>query len=248
MRLTARAGPKRAAAGNKGKNVMKARILIVDDEPKQVGAFAQVLEREGYEVVIAEDDAEALYLLDEFRPDLIILDIGFGYETRRGLDLLKRIRAGGETMPIIMLTGLIELVKELELSSFALNADDFVDKLKDPEVLLSRVKARLRRILQEPIEIDHYLMIDLIAGRVWVKRDGEWQEVHLEPKELELLRVLVTRPGQVIPRERLWNFFPDAEDLDATLNRYISELRKKLEPDPCHPRYILTKRGSATGS
>ena len=221
---------------------MKARILIVDDEPKQISAFARILEQEeGYGVVTAGDDAEAWYLLDEFRPDLIILDICFGYEKRKGLDLLKRIHDKDEEMPIMMLTGLADPDNELELRSFDLNATEFVSKSESTKVLKRRVKARLPRALREPVVIDDYLKMDLSADRVWVKRDGEWQEVHLEPRELELLKMLVTRPGQVIPRERLWNFFPDAQDPDATLNRYISELRKKLEPDPRHPQYILTE-------
>jgi len=217
---------------------MKARILIVDDEPEQVCPFARILKQEGHEVVIAEDDPEAWYLLDEFRPDLIILDICLGRNERGGFDLLKRIKAKDKAIPIIVLTKLRD--EEVELRSLDLKAVGIVRKASSTRVLLAHVR---RWLPSEIIPIDDCIKIDLGAHRVWVKRDGEWQEVHLEPRELELLKKLVSNPGRVITREVLWNLFPDAEDLDATLNRYISELRTKLEPDPHNPQYILTKRG-----
>ena len=217
---------------------MKARILIVDDEPEQVSAFARVLHREGYEVVIAEDDPEAWYLLDEFRPDLIILDVWLGRNERGGFDLLKRIKAKDEAVPIIVLTKLRD--EEVELRSLDLKAVGFARKASSTKVLLAYVR---RWLPQELIPIADCIKIDLGAHRVWVKRDGEWQEVDLEPREFELLNKLVSNPGRVIPREVLENLFPDAQDSAGTLNRYISELRTKLEPDPHNPQYILTKRG-----
>jgi DNA-binding response OmpR family regulator len=220
---------------------MRFRILIVDDVPQQVDALARILEQEGYEVVIAKDDLEAWYLLEVFRPDLVILDIGLGHDKRGGLDLLKRIKAKDPTIPIMMLTGQnkVDLV-DLEVRSFKLKAVDFVRKTSEPEVIVARVNARLP---QGPIEIDGRIKVDPGAQRVWVTRDGEWQEAELEPREFELLLKLVLSPVQVILREVLWELFPDAEDADGTLNRYISELRRKLEPDPRHPQYILTKWG-----
>lgn len=221
---------------------MKARILIVDDEPKQVSSFARSLEQEGYEVVIAKDDLEALYLLEVFQPDLIVLDICFGSNERKGLDILKKIREKDETIPIIMLTGLSE--DELELRSFKYDATDFVRKSINTKALLARVKARLPRALWKPTEIDGRIKTDLGNYSVKVKRDGEWEEVHLEPKEFEILKKLVSNPGRVVPRERLYEtFFPDTEDPANALSRCIYELRKELEPEPRNPQYILTKRG-----
>jgi len=223
---------------------VKAKILVVDDEPEVASSLAQSLEEKGYEVIIAEDDREALYYFDKVQPDLIILDIRFGpYDERMGLDILKEIRElkGDRATPIIMLTGLSE--EELEPLSFNLGATDFVRKSVSTKGLLARIKARLPRAIREPIVIDDRIEIDLSNNSVKVKRGDEWQRVHFEPKEFAVLRKLVLNPGRVIEREVLENSFEDAENQAKTLNSYISKLRSELEPDPRDPQYILTKRG-----
>ena len=218
---------------------MKAKILIVDDEPNS--ALAQDLEQEGYEVAIAEDEPEALYLLDESQPDLIILDIGFGYDKSKGFDIHDEIREKDRTTPIIMLTGLNG--DDFEVRSLEHKATDFVRKSVSTRVLLARVRRRLPRALRELIVIDDYIKIDASNSSVQVKRNGEWEKVHLEPKEEALLMKLLNNRGRVIVRESLENFFPDAKNPAATVRSYISVLRKQLEPDPLNPQYILTKRG-----
>jgi two-component system KDP operon response regulator KdpE len=226
------------------RKAVKAKILIVDDEPEVASSLAQSLEEKGYEVIIAKDDREALYYFDEVQPDLIILDIRFGpYDERMGLDILKEIRElkDDRTTPIIMLTGLSE--EELEPLSFNLGATDFVRKSVSTKGLLARIKARLPHALREPILIDGCIEIGLSNNSVKVKRDDEWQRVHFEPKEFAVLKKLVLNPGRVIEREVLESFFENAENQAKTLNSYISTLRRELEPDPRDPQYILTKRG-----
>lgn len=223
---------------------MKAKILVVDDVPEVAKSLARVLEQQGYKVITAGDDAEALYYYDEFQPDLIILDIRFGYDERMGFDILKEIRVqkNDKTTPIIMLTGLSE--DELEPRSFDYGATDFVRKSPSTEALLARVKVRLPCVLRELIRIDDTIEIDGESDSVKAKKNGEWQEVPLEPKEYEILMKLVKNAGRVITREILYDqFFPGAKDPANSLNRCISELRKKLEPDRRNPQYILTKRG-----
>lgn len=222
---------------------MKAKILIVDDEPEQVSAFARILEQEGYEVILAEDDLWALYYYDEFCPDLIILDICIGYDERMGLDILKEIRVlkNDKTTPIIMLTRLAD--DGLDSLSYDKDADCFVSKSVSTKSLLALVKRCLRRGMLR-LKIDDRIEIDLGNYRVTVKKDSDWQRAHFEPKEFEVLRELVLRRGQVITREKLYSeFFPDAEDPANALNRCIYELRKELEPDRRNPQYILTIRG-----
>jgi two-component system KDP operon response regulator KdpE len=223
---------------------MKAKILVVDDEPKVVNSLAQVLEKEGYEVITAGDDAEALYYYDEFQPDLIILDIGFGDNERKGLDILEEIRVlkNDRTVPIIMLTGLADV--RLPPDSYDKDADHFVRKSESTDYLLALVKRCLRRSKPELVVIGDRIEIDRSSRSVKKKTDGEWERVHFEPKEFDVLEKLVSNPGRVITREVLYdNFFLDSEDPANALNRCIYELRKRLEPDPPNPQYILTKRG-----
>jgi len=223
---------------------MKARILIVDDEPEQVSALARILEQESYEVAIAEDDLWALYYYDEFRPDLIILDIGLGGNERKGLDIVEEIRVlkNDKTIPIIMLTGLADV--RLPPESIKRDADYFVRKSESTEYHLELVKRCLRRSKPQLVMIDDLIEIDRSSRSVRKKTDSEWERVHLEPKEFDVLDKLVSNPGRVITREALYdNFFPDSEDPANALNRCIYELRQRLEPDPRNPQYILTKRG-----
>ncbi len=219
---------------------MKARILIIDDEPEQISAFARILEGEGYEVVLAEDDVEGLYLLDEFQPDLVILDIGFGHNERKGLDILKKILAKDKTIPVIMLTALND--DELEWKSLDLKAIDFVSKSRPTKALLARVKIRLPSILREVVVTCDHIETDLKNDVVRVRRDGVWHREAFEPKELDILKKLLSNSGWVIKREILEKFFPNADNPADTVYRYIRELRKKLEPDPNNPQFILTVR------
>jgi DNA-binding response OmpR family regulator len=222
---------------------MKARILIVDDEPEQVSKFALILEQEGCVVYTAQDDREALYFLDEKQPDLMILDIRFGYDERKGLDILREIRElrNDRSTPIIMLTGLGD--DELEWTSLKYGAIDFARKSISTKALLERVKARLPPALCRPVAIDGRIRLDMDNYVVQVRKDEKWTEVHLQPRQFELLRKLVSNPGRVITREILYDLFPDAQDPSNTLNHNIRVLREQLERDPSRPEYILTKRG-----
>lgn len=220
---------------------MPCKILIVDDEPEQICALARCLRQEGYEVFIAEDDIEAWYYLDERQPDLVVLDIRFGYEERKGLDILKAIRRKDKKIPVIMLTGLDD--DRLDPLSYDLDADQFVSKSMSTKALLARVKRCLRRDKPELEVIDDYIEIDRGNGSVKRRMDGEWQRVPLQPKEFDVLEELVSNVPRVVTRESLYEkFFSNARDAASALNRCISELRRKLEPHPSNPQYILTKR------
>jgi len=217
-------------------------ILVVDDEPRIIEAVSMNLELEGYQVSGAGNGYEALQKLTEDLPDLIILDVMMpeidGFET------LRRIREVS-TVPVIMLTVKgeeIDKVKGLDLG-----ADDYVTKPFGPKELVSRVKAVLRRVeMPTPapkteIQIDDSLSIDFGRRKVVVRG----KEVHLRPTEYRLLYHLVSNAGHVLTHEtllrRVWGY--EYRDEDHYLWLYITYLRRKLEEDPKHPKYILGERG-----
>jgi two-component system response regulator VicR len=221
---------------------MKATSLIVDDLPESIREFARILEQEGYEVIIAENELWARHYLDEKHPALVILDIRFGDEERKGLDILKVVRKKDKTIPVMMLTSLDD--ERLDPLSYDLDADHFASKSMSTKALLARVKRFLRRDRPQIAMIDDHIEIDRGSRSVKKNSEDTWQEIHLQPKEFDVLEYLVTNAGRVILREVLYErFFSDAEDPSNALNRCIRELRRKLEPDPSNPRYILTRRG-----
>ena len=221
---------------------MNAKLLLVDDEPAVLAWIKGHLEHEGYDVVTAQNYEEGLYLLEISAPDLIILDIRFEPNDRLGLVLLKHIRHGLEdkTTPVIMLTGVSE--DELEPLSFDLGATDFVRKSVSPRALLARIRARLQPS-GEIIAVDDQLRVDIANASIKIKLKKRWDEVHLEPKEWDLLKKLIRNPGRVILRSTLEAIFIDADDPSRALNTCVSKLRNLLEPDPRNPKFILTKRG-----
>lgn len=225
---------------------MQPTLLLVDDEPEFLTLLSQQLREAGYGVETAEDDLAALYLYDERSPDMIILDIRFGAQERLGLDILKAIRRDRRdtTTPVLMLTSLStpDVREQVEPLSFDLGATDFVPKSIGPKGLLARVRARLPQALRNVIVIDDYLEVDTQAQTIRRKTEGRWQPVDLEPKEFRILTKLIQNPGRVIERQVLENYFDDTPEPNRVLNRYISELRRKIEPDPARPEYILTKR------
>lgn len=225
---------------------MQPTILLVDDEPDFLSSLKQQLHEAGYNVETAEDDLAALYLYDEVGPDMVILDIRFGADERMGLDILKAIRRerNDAATPVLMLTSLAtpDLREQVEPRSFDLGATDFVPKSVGPKGLLARIRVRLPRALRQAVIIDNYLEIDTQAQTVRCWDASAWQEVPLEPKEFQILLKLVQNPGRVIERQVLERFFEGTPEPSRVLNRYISELRSKIEPNPGQPEYILTKR------
>ncbi len=225
---------------------MRPTILLVDDELDFLSLLSQQLVEAGYNVETAEDDLVACYLYDEKHPDMVILDIRFGPDERLGLDILKTIRRDRDdkTTPILMLTSLSapDIREQVEPLSFDLGATDFIPKSIGPRGLLARIRVRLPQALRQALVIDDYLEIDTEAQTVRRNHNGQWQPVALEPKEFRILIKLVQNPGRVIERRILEDFFEDTPDPNRVLNRYISELRRKIEPNPSQPEYILTKR------
>jgi two-component system response regulator MprA len=217
---------------------MRAHVLIVDDDPRITDLLRRVVAYEGYSVAIAASGDEALQRTLECAPDIIILDIML--PRLNGLDVVQRLRAAGDTMPILLLTArdsVADRVKGLEVG-----ADDYLVKPFAPEELLARLKALLRRNKNERQEILRYTDVDLDTGTRVAYRAG--REIELSPTEYELLSLFMRRPRQVLTRDlimdRVWGL--DFEGSSNVLEVYVGYLRSKLEAES-ESRLIHTVRG-----
>jgi two-component system KDP operon response regulator KdpE len=212
-------------------------ILIVDDEPQIRRVMLTTLSSHGYTVVEAKSGEEALDLIRADRPDLIILDVNLPGIS--GLETCREIRASSE-VPIIMLT--VRNSERDKVQALDAGADDYVVKPFGVEELMARIRAALRRATPGesiPAFAGEDLTIDFEKRAVTVKGNP----VKLTPKEFELLRQLVANTGKSQAHRRLlqavWG--PDYGDENEYLRVFINQLRKKIEPDPSHPRYIHTE-------
>ena len=222
---------------------MSKSVLIVDDDVKTVELVKLYLNRDGYKVLTAYDGIEALRLAREGHPDLIILDLMLpGMD---GLQVCRTLRTESD-VPIIMLTA--RTTEEDRLTGLDLGADDYVTKPFSPRELAARVRAVLRRLPEEalqrgPIEIKRG-DITINFARREVSVAGK--SLNLTPIEFKLLGVLVREPERVFSRARLIEkaLGYDFDSFDRTIDVHILNLRRKLEPDPNHPRYIKTVYGA----
>jgi two-component system KDP operon response regulator KdpE len=217
-------------------------ILIVDDEPHLVRAVRMYLELQGYAVFGAQSGEEALEAIRARLPDLVILDVMLpGLDGFQTLEELRRF----SNMPVIMLTSVAK--EDQSVRGLTLGADDYLTKPFSQKDLVARIQAVLRRAEQPAhvpktrIEPDEELAIDFDRGEVWLRG----QPVHLTATEYRLLYHLASNPGRLMPAEillaKVWGY--DYRDKGHYVRLYISYLRQKLEPDPGHPRYILTIPG-----
>jgi len=216
------------------------RVLVVDDDVKTVELVKLYLNRDGYRVLTAYDGVEALRLAREGRPDLIVLDLMLpGVD---GLEVCHILREESD-VPIIMLTA--RTTDEDKLAGLELGADDYVTKPFSPRELAARVRAVLRRLPGErgPVEIQHgELTVDFVKYEAFLAG----RPLNLTPTEFKLLGVLVKEPGKVFNRAQLIEkvLGHDFEGFDRTIDVHILNLRRKLEPDPYHPRYLKTVYGA----
>jgi two-component system KDP operon response regulator KdpE len=214
------------------------RVLIVDDEPPIRKLLRMGLGTQGYEVIDAPNGKVALEAMVN-KPDLVILDLGL--PDMQGIDLLRRMRAQNEAVPIVVLSSRGD--EAAKVAALDLGADDYVTKPFGMDELLARIRAALRHQLQvhgeRPIFRVGDLAVDLVRRVVKV---GD-KEVRLSPKEYELLRVLVQHAGKVLTHKfllrELWNDLTDSQYLRV----YVRQLRQKIEEDPERPHYILTETG-----
>lgn len=224
---------------------MAKKVLVVDDEKPIADILQFNLKKEGYEVYCAYDGDEALKMTEEIKPDLILLDIML--PNRDGMEVCREIRKKYE-MPIIMLTAKdSEIDKVLGLE---LGADDYVTKPFSTREILARVKANLRRhqlvtSAQGENESNEIKIGSLVIhpDAYVVSKRGE--TIELTHREFELLYYLAKHIGQVMTREHLlqtvwgYDYYGDVRTVDVTVRR----LREKIEDNPSHPNWIVTRRG-----
>ena len=220
---------------------MAQTILVVDDEPEIVRVVRAYLEGAGFRVVIAFDGEEALYVARHEKPDLVVLDVLM--PRMDGLDFTRRIRRERD-VPIIMLTARAEETDRIV--GLELGADDYVTKPFSPREVVARVRAVLRRAqaLPEPTPVLHVGPLALDRATHTVTVSG--RPVDLTPTEFGILETLMTTPGRVFTRGELLEAVQGIafEAYERTVDVHVKNLRRKLEPDPAQPRYILTVRGA----
>jgi two-component system KDP operon response regulator KdpE len=217
---------------------MALRILVVDDEPNILATVSPLLRSRGYEVLTAMTGRAALDTVERENPDLIVLDLGLpDMDGEQVCDNVRQTR----TIPILVLSA--RGAEGDKVRALDAGADDYVTKPFGSEELLARIRAALRRVetASPPNEriVRGSLVID--RERFRVLRDGD--EVRLTPKEFELLTYLAQRPGRVLTHRTIlkavWG--PHAVDQPEHLRVLVAALRKKIEPNPSAPHYILTE-------
>lgn len=214
-----------------------ATILVVDDEPQIRRVMLTTLASQGYSVVEVRSGEEALEKVRDMRPDLILLDVNLPGIS--GLETCREIRTTCDA-PIIMLT--VRNTERDKVQALDAGADDYVVKPFGVEELMARIRAALRRAAPSdatPPFVSDDLKIDFEKRTVMVHDNS----VRLTPKEFELLRQLVSNSGKAQAHRRLlqavWG--PDYGEETEYLRVFINQLRRKIEPDPRHPRYIHTE-------
>ncbi|OLN22310.1 DNA-binding response regulator [Domibacillus antri] len=225
---------------------MQKKILVVDDERPIADILQFNLKKEGYDVQCAYDGDQAVEMVEEMQPDLVLLDIML--PGRDGMEVCREVRKKYE-MPIIMLTAKdSEIDKVLGLE---LGADDYVTKPFSTRELIARVKANLRRHQAVPVQEEEQVDTnEIMVGALTIHPDAyivskRGETIELTHREFELLHYLAKHIGQVMTREHLlqtvwgYDYYGDVRTVDVTVRR----LREKIEDNPSHPSWIVTRRG-----
>jgi two-component system KDP operon response regulator KdpE len=220
------------------------KILVVDDDPQILKALRINLAARGYEVSLAESGPEALEVAESIRPELVLLDLGLpGFS---GIRVIEGLR-GWTDVPILVVSGRTDSADKVD--ALDAGADDYVTKPFAIDELLARIRALSRRSLNEPDEpvtVFGDVTVNLAAHTVARSTGGAASvPIKLTPTEWHILEVLVRNPRRLITKHLLlttvWG--PAYEKEDGYLRLYLAQLRKKLEPEPAHPRYLLTEPG-----
>jgi two-component system, OmpR family, KDP operon response regulator KdpE len=225
------------------------RVLVVDDEPQLLRALRINLSARRYEVVVAADGASALEAAARHLPDLVILDLGL--PDMDGAEVIAGLR-GWTKVPILVLSGRADAADKVD--ALDAGADDYVTKPFSMEELMARLRALQRRAeaesggVDEPVVLIGHFSVDLSAKTVTKRADAPPEtpeSVHLTKTEWAVLEVLVRNPGRLVSGKQLlqqvWG--PAYKSETNYLRFYLAKLRQKLEPEPSHPKQLLTEPG-----
>jgi DNA-binding response OmpR family regulator len=216
-----------------------ARILVVDDEPKIARLVVDYLDQAGFAVSEARDGEEALRRAHQERPDLIVLDLGL--PRMDGLEVTRRLRRDSG-VPIIMLTARDDETDKVV--GLELGADDYVTKPFSPRELTARIRAVLRRHGGDP-EAEVIRAGDLVLDLLRMRASVDGRAVPLTATEFQLLTALARQPGRVFTRSQLLDAIHGLafESYERAIDAHVKNIRRKLEPNPRSPRYLLTVYG-----
>lgn len=215
------------------------KVLIADDDPQLVRALRITLAAHGYDVVAAPDGPAAIALAAKEHPDLVMVDLGMPHLD--GVQVIQALR-GWSAAPIVVVSGRTGSADKVE--ALDAGADDYVTKPFQIDELLARLRALSRRAgaaSSDPVVTFGDVAVDLTSKAV--SRAGE--RVHLTPTEWRILEFLARNSGSLVTRQSLFKDIWGTDQVTDTgyLRLYMSQLRKKLEADPAHPRHLLTEQG-----
>ena len=217
-------------------------VFLIEDDARLSSLVREYLEREGYTVVVIADGSEAADRIPKEQPDLVILDVMLpGMD---GFDVCKSIRPDFPG-PILMMTARSDEVDEI--LGLEIGADDYLTKPVRPRLLLSRIKALLRRSTQQVSDSPTVMSFGELCVDVPNRRaTGSGKVIPLTTAELDLLQLLAEHAGETMSRDQLSQQLRGIEydGLDRTIDLRVARLRKKIEPDPTQPRYVVSVRGT----
>ena len=219
------------------------RVLIADDDPQILRALRITLTAKGYDVTTAVDGTQAIAAAVDHRPDILILDLGMPHLD--GMEVIHAVR-GWSAAPILVVSGRAGAADKVE--ALDAGADDYITKPFAVEELLARIRALTRRVPQDdasPVVRLGDVTIDLAAHSVVrTTPDGD-RQIRLTPTEWQFIEILIRNAGKLVTRQTVLRTIWGTDHAEDTgyLRLYVSQLRKKLEPDPSAPRYLLTEAG-----
>ncbi|MCK9868332.1 MULTISPECIES: response regulator [Nocardiopsis] len=219
------------------------KILVADDDPQILRALRVTLRARGYDIVVATNGADALNTAVDQRPDLYVIDLGMPHLD--GVEVIEGLR-GWTSAPILVVSGRTDSVDKVQ--ALDAGADDYVTKPFAIDEFLARVRALTRRGAggdAEPLVRLGELTVDLSARTVTREGGPGMEGVRLTPTEWRILEILMRHAGKLVTRQRLLADVWGSEHVTDTgyLRLYVSQLRKKLEPDPKAPRFLITEPG-----